>query len=275
MLSNLKNTLLTLLLLTTTLLHAQPSKIMPLGDSITFGLIVADDDILPEEETGGYRYYLWHMLHDANYETSFVGSLSAGSALTPPFDTAHEGHRGWNTYELADNTAAFLTQNPADTILLHAGTNDISVSAAGINQILDQIGLYEQQSGQSIKVYVALIINERIPTPIITLFNENLKELVGIRIRNGDNLTLVDMAGRAGLTGADYSDNAHPNENGYQKMAKVWFDAITGPDTPGLYAYPYILVDGTYIHEGSVVVNYGDNSVSFETDIPENGITIY
>jgi len=28
------------------------------------------------------------------------------------------------------------------------------------------------------------------------------------------------------ITAADHADNLHPNDVGYQKIAKVWFDAI-------------------------------------------------
>jgi len=257
------------------LLQAEPTKIMPLGDSITYGLVVNGEEILPDDEAGGYRYWLWHMLHDHGYDATFVGSEIAGEGLTPVFDPYHEGHRGWSSSQIANGTEGFLMQNPPDTILLHAGTNDFNAGVDGINMILDHIDNYEHQSGHPIKVYVALILDRRITDPIIRQFNENLKVLVGQRIRFGDDLTLVDMAGRAGLTGADYSDNTHPNNSGYQKMAQVWYSALMEPDTPGLFAYPYILVDAPYIHEGSLYVNYGDNSVTFEADIPDSGITIY
>jgi len=135
------------------------------------------------------------MLQDAGYEADFVGSQHIGADIQPPIDPDNEGHPGWSSYRLADSTYDFLVQNPANIVLLHIGTNDHQSSISGINEVLDMIDLFEQESGISVKVYVALIIDREVPDRNIKYFNENLKELVGRRIKNGDNLTLVDMNG--------------------------------------------------------------------------------
>jgi hypothetical protein len=139
-----------------------------------------------------------------------------------------------------------------------------------VSQILDQIDRYETESGHTVKVFVAMIIGQA--DYDVRQFNENLAATIGARIRYGDNLTLVNMYTGAGLTIDDYSDRIHPNANGYSKMAAVWFNAITAPDTPGLYAFPYTLVSKEYIDPGSIIVNSSTQSVEFVTEVPDNGI---
>jgi len=254
-------------------LYSAPTRIMPLGDSITYDERGSDlDDPRPVGERAAYRGYLWYNLQDAGYEADFVGSEIAGQDITPPFDPDNEGHPGWNSYKLEDYTYGFLARNPADVILLHIGTNDHRTSSAGVEQVLNRIAAYESDAGKEILVFVAMIIDRREHDPIIELFNENLKVLVGSRIKNGDKLTLVDMYHRAGLTPGDYADRTHPNWRGYQKIAAVWTNALLKPYTPGLQAFPYTLVDQNYIDTESIIVNLAAQTVEFVTEVPDNGI---
>jgi len=255
--------------------YAAPERIMPLGDSITFGATesqIADNpDIVGQ--IGSYRAPLWYMLQNASIEADFVGTEVSGQDIEPPIDSDNEGHPGWTATDIANLTYDILATNPPNTILLHIGTNDNSDNIEGTNAILDQIDRYEMESGIKIKVYIALIIDRRTHDSVYHDFNHNLMKLVGKRIRFGDDLTLVDMHGLANLQPDDYSDDIHPNATGYTKMAQVWFNALTGPDSPGLYAYPYILLDPIYVNENSITVNYSNNSVYFEAEIPAAGIS--
>jgi hypothetical protein len=261
------------LFLGVTVIQAEPVRIMPMGDSITYGDTIADqDDPRPEGERAAYRGYLWYNLQDAGYEADFVGSEIAGQDITPPFDPDNEGHPSWSSYKLEDYTYDFLAKNPPDVILLHIGTNDHRTSSAGVEQVLDRIATYEADTGKEIQVFVAMIIDRQEHDRIIELFNENLKVLVGSRIKNGDKLTLVDMYNGAGLTSGDYADRTHPNWRGYQKIAGVWTKAILDPYTPGLHAFPYTLVDQNYIDTESIVVYSGAQTIEFVTDVPDNGI---
>jgi len=257
-----------------TVIQAAPVRIMPLGDSITYGDTIADNDNpRPAGVRTAYRAYLWQDLKDAGYEADFVGSQVAGQDVTPPFDPDNEGHPGWTSYKLEDDTYNYLAHRPADIVLLHIGTNDHRTSTAGVEQILDRIDSYEAERGKETLVFVALIIDRREHDPIIELFNENLKVTIGTRIRHGDKLTLVNMYKGAGLTPEDYTDETHPNWRGYKKMAAVWTKAILSPYTPGLDAFPYTLVDEEYVDYESVAVNSVAQTVEFVTEVPDNGIT--
>ena len=254
-------------------LHAEPTQIMPLGDSITYDHQESDiEDPRPISKRTAYRSHLYYNLVDANYSVDFVGSKVAGQGVTPPFDPDNEGHPGWSSFDIAEKVNGYLTQNHADIVLLHIGTNDHGTFTGGVDSILNEIDRYEVTSGRPVKVIVAMIIDrQKQNDEIIGLFNDNLKELIGSRIKNGDNLTLVDMYRGAGMVRTDYADLTHPNDSGYRKMAAVWTKTLLSPYTPGLHAFPYTLVNESYVQ--SVSVSTATHSVSFVTEVPDTGIT--
>jgi len=131
----------------------RPVRIMPLGDSITTG----SSSLLTDNNYKiGYRQKLYLDLISAGDSVDFVGSLQSGASVPPSFDLDHEGHPGYYAYEpanatnVANNVFNWLGQNPADVILLHIGTNDISngsAAASDVAVILDEIKRYAQSYG--------------------------------------------------------------------------------------------------------------------------------
>jgi len=211
-------------------LSAKTLRIMPLGDSITYDNNHADDTKpRSKSKRHGYRNYLWYMLKDANISADFVGTRHAGSAITPPFDIDNEGYPGETSYEIAERTYDILQKNAPDVILLHVGTNDHSDGVSGLNDILDWVDTYENDTNHPIRVLVAIILDRKVHDLHIEAFNKNLVKLVKKRWKKGDILTLVDMYTGAKLNDSDYADITHPNDNGYKKMAKVWYKAIKTP----------------------------------------------
>jgi len=199
--------------------YAESIRIMPLGDSITYGY----------PTSGGYRGYLWNKLQVAKYDVDFVGSQYDGSG----FDAHHEGYGYWKTYDIAESVYGFLQDNPADIILLHIGSNDASPtqgtnssSIAGLRDILDEIDRYEQNYKHPITVVLASIINRRAYHDTIKRFNINLRSLANTRISNGDKIILIDMENGAGLNSSHFADQTHPNHSGYNRMSRVWFDSL-------------------------------------------------
>ena len=263
----------------TTYIHAAdepsaPLKIMPLGDSITSGYILADaDNPRPDSVRTGYRNQLWYMLDNAGFSADFVGSEISGQAISPPFDTDHEGHRGWHSFDIAEYTYGYMVNSAPDMVLLHIGTNDQSISVAGVASILYQIDLYEQASGRSVRVLVARIIDYATPNGIISGFNENIHNLVTSRILDGDNITLVDIYGSTGLIGSDYTDMIHLNDSGNYKMATVWANAIVAPYNynPTLATFPTTIVPKGYVE--SVNIDSVNDTIEFITVVPTLGMT--
>lgn len=250
-------------------LYAVPTRIMPLGDSITFD--ARYDDTRSDSVRTGYRSHLYYKLVEAKYEVNFVGSRIAGEAITPPFDPDNEGHPSWTSFEIAEDAYTFMAQSNPDIVLLHIGTNDLTTTTPwGVDSTLNEIDYYERETGRVVQVIVALIIDRQIHDGRIASFNTRLKETLEKRIIDGDNIIMVDMYSGAGLTSEDYADNTHPNDAGYSKMADVWFNALMQPYTPALYAFPSSIVDNSYIQ--SQTVDETAHSVTFITEIPVSGI---
>ncbi len=66
----------------------EPVRIMPLGNSITYGNY--HPELRPEGLITGYRQPLWIMLQEAGYEVDFVGSRATGADAEPAFDPDNE-----------------------------------------------------------------------------------------------------------------------------------------------------------------------------------------
>ena len=210
--------------------YAETTRIMLLGDSITYDSNVNDKYVQarPTSIRNGYRNDLWYKLKNANYNVDFVGSLAAGQAISPAFDVDNEGHPGWSSYDIANSMYGFLTQNQPDIILLHIGSNDNSSSIIGVEDILNEIDIYENNYNHTIKVILALIIDRVNHSAVTSSFNINLKVMAERRISNGDKIRIIDMEHNAGLryNSSDMADYIHPNNSGYAKMATLWFNAL-------------------------------------------------
>ena len=191
-------------------------RIMPLGNSITLGYDGTSSDL------GGYRSKLETGLLSEDYVFDFVGSLNHGPS---GFDNDHEGHGGWHADEIAFSIYQWLIDNPAEVVLLHIGTNDISNGqnaediAEEIDLILDRIDRYDPD----IIVILARIINQNEPIDEIIELNSAIQALADAR--ENDNIIVVDME-KALFYPDDMSNKVHPNESGYSKMAVVWLEAI-------------------------------------------------
>ena len=88
-------------------------EIMPLGDSITYGV--------GSSTGGGYRLQLWDDLRVRGFPVDFVGSVKTGPAS---FDRENEGHPGWKINQIAAKVVTWLMIYRPNIILLHIGTND-------------------------------------------------------------------------------------------------------------------------------------------------------
>lgn len=192
-------------------------RIMPLGDSITYG----DGS----SHGAGYRKDLWHALSDAGYDVDFVGSERDGAIPDPD----HEGHPGWEIDDIADHVVRWLRLWSPTVVLLHLGTNDLDRNAdvrrapARLAALIDTILRTEPE----VTLFVSSIapVRSDVVQRRVDAFNAEIPRLVAERAKIGRKVHYVDIA--TALTTADLADDLHPNDQGYAKMASVWFEALT------------------------------------------------
>ena len=190
-------------------------KIMPLGDSITFGT--------PDRSYGGYRRLLGILLAKDGYIIDFVGSQRSGNRTVP--DPDNEGHPGWTIAQIKSGIDAngWLETYKPDIILLHIGTNDIGQgnaarAASNLSALLDDILVRLPK----VRVIVAQIIPfRRGPDQGHQSYNGAIPGIVAAK---GPRVSIVDMRGI--LSKSDYADSLHPKAAGYDKMARAWETAI-------------------------------------------------
>ena len=227
-------------------------RIMPLGDSITAGVEDYDTNTgtsypAPQNRKS-YRKPLYDRLVNAGYGFDFVGSRNDGSNVSPSFDSDAEGWPGARSDELAGTRPSpiptveeALDTNPADIVLLHIGTNDMNQTGVDdIEDILNAIDDWEQQNNLSVTVILARIIdqwhwkNDGHPggtNPQVSTLNNAISNMVQART---DDVILVDMQSALQYPN-DLNDRSrtswhywlHPYPSGYEKMADVWFNALT------------------------------------------------
>ncbi len=194
-------------------------RLMPLGNSIT------DGD--GSTNGGGYRYFLYNKLQDANLAFDFTGSLTGGSGFP---DNDHEGHGGFRADQLAVQT--YLTNNPPEVVFLEIGTNDVSgdESAAQIRNdieaVVDQIHSFDA----NIEIYLGTLIprkDDNTKQAVTDDLNALLPGLVSAKSTAGYKIYLVDHAKRfnddPNWQTNLMSDDLHPNDAGYDLMAQEWF----------------------------------------------------
>lgn len=208
-------------------------KIMPMGDSITYGVPVA----------GGYRDPLYTLLNTRGDTFTFVGSSTDNS--TPTLTAAGQTHHeGWSGYLIGpgsteDRQGMTLDQNletwigsgaeSPDKILLMIGTNDINLgydmpnAPARLSNLIDHIYGYRP----SVKLYVASIVPMSGHEADVLAFNTAIPTIVASHRALGRDVVYVPMY-EALNSSTDFNpeDLLHPNALGYQHMAQAWDTAL-------------------------------------------------
>jgi len=251
------------------------TRIMPLGDSITKGWYGS-------VYRWGYRKPLYDKLTNDLYDFDFIGSSVDGVFSDPN----HEGHNGWRADELlngrigepgAGKLQIWLNIYSPDVILLHIGTNDITQGHPNtvneVNDIFNLIDSYEYANNKHITVFLALIINRRIDSDAAkraqtTQLNSSIYTLAMNRITTGDDIIIVDMETALDYSiGADMSDEVHPNDNGYLKMANIWYDALSDYFKSLPVAISgYVFETDTNTPLKGVLIEADSNTLATETD---------
>ncbi|KAJ7121062.1 SGNH hydrolase-type esterase domain-containing protein [Mycena epipterygia] len=187
-------------------------RLLPLGDSITFGLESTDGN--------GYRNTLHNLLQTGN-TLDFIGSLKSGTMV----DNDNEGHSGATIAQIATfaNNSLALPARP-NVVLLMAGTNDvfggsISTAPSRLSSLIDQIFKACPDT--------ALVVATLTPLPsgqaAVDTYNAAITQLVNNRTATGQHILLASMAA---VLSTDLADGVHPTNAGYVKMANAWFPVV-------------------------------------------------
>jgi lysophospholipase L1-like esterase len=209
-------------------------RIMPLGDSITFG---------HESSTGGgYRVPLFQSALSANRNITFVGSQISGPAMVggTPFPQNNEGHSGY-TIDTGGGRQGILPLAPGaintykpHIVTLMIGTNDVDIQLDLANAPTRLATLIDAILGADSNLL--LVVAQITPTQTdsenvrVTAYNAAIPAIVSARAKQGKHILLVDMYGaltaNANYKTAYLANNLHPNDAGFVVMAGVWYAAI-------------------------------------------------
>lgn len=203
-------------------------RILPLGDSITYGVIGSTTDT----ESGGYRTYLQERLTEFGVTVDFVGPAQNGPTQ---IDRDHAGYRGYTLNQLDGIDGQVIAASNPDAILLMAGTND-SAKDTSTTMIADLRALIISITSQApaAALFVASVPPVRVGQQSQTradrvgAYNDKMPGLIAELAAAGRNVFFVDM--RA-LTVDDISappadSGLHPNATGYDKIADFWLAGL-------------------------------------------------
>ncbi len=217
-------------------------KIMPIGDSITFGY----------GHEGGYRKYLDYYLKDKGYtKVDMVGPEGKSSASfsfngkNVSYDDNHAGYSGytikqkypipsWGENGLLEKLKSkdAVSSAKPDVILLIIGTNDMTANRAlnecesDLHDLIDYI-LSTMPSDSviymgSIPEFTAYGGNAQ----RVANYNSTVKKVADSYASAGKNVKFADVHGCLNGTADLQSDNLHPSAAGYEKIGKFWAGII-------------------------------------------------
>ncbi len=199
-------------------------KILPMGDSITFGYPVS----------GGYRTPLLQKLGAGGYQVQMVGRVGANS--TGMAEPLHEGWPGQRIEFLRDEVVdrALNTYQP-DIILLMIGANHFAWDRKLTQTAVDKaIAAYDELLAKILnlaptaRVIVAPILPIR-DSALPAAFNAALKTRITTLAAQGRPVSWCDMSS---ITVDQLVDGYHPNAQAYAAMGDLWYKGIQAITTP-------------------------------------------
>lgn len=191
---------------------------MPIGGSITWGVGSTDGT--------GYRKSLLRMLQLHGLNVRMVGSRKTGHVS----NNDHEGWRGSRIDEIerkARNSVKGLSPN---VFMVNAGSNDclqsfkISETGQRMDDMLEYLWLASPQSTVLLSTLLPIAINE--VDSVVRRVNDRFHALAIKKEAENKKIVLVDMYTPEGPNVHGLVDGIHPDDDGYERMAKLWFRGI-------------------------------------------------
>jgi Ca2+-binding RTX toxin-like protein len=203
-------------------------KVMPFGDSITYGVI--SSGTVKNEESGGYRIMLWNSLAAQDLAIDYVGSIQSGPSDF--VDRDNEGLRGKDMAYLNSVDAGFLNTYNPDVVLLMTGTNDSDGNTADqMIAMLRSLIISIASADPHATVFVAQIppIHDDARNIVTQQYNamipgliEELNDTYKVVLVDTSDLTLDDVS----TSPPDSDPGHHPTAAGYAKIAADFYNAI-------------------------------------------------
>jgi hypothetical protein len=209
---------------------AEDCKVLPLGDSITFGT---------PTNNGGYRVKLFINANTDNKKMTIVGGASGGAmangpqnvmvgGMSVPFPRGNEGYPGITIGDLdnqhVSNGKAFA--NMPHIVLMHIGTTDMYGGNPGgapdaLKKIIDDIAMQVPNA----LIAVSSIIPLSSGNAAVMTYNATIPGIVQMKAAAGKHVIYVDQY--KDFPTSELTDGVHPDDaKGYPRMGDVWYAAI-------------------------------------------------
>ncbi|KAN0099794.1 carbohydrate esterase family 3 protein [Hyaloscypha variabilis] len=208
-------------------------RILPLGDSITWGY--------GSTSGSGYRGFLLTLLTASNSSflndnITYIGTLTSGNL--PPPENANEGHVGAVITQIATFAEVPLSWTGAlegDVVLLMAGTNDMFKPNLSLADAPNRLGALIDEivaAWPKAAVLVATLTPSALGSTQtnIDAYNLQVPGVVNARAKAGNRTLVVSMAN---ITVGMEVDGLHPNDFGYGLMADAWYGGLLEAKSKG------------------------------------------
>lgn len=199
---------------------------MPVGGSVTHGV--------GSSTQNGYREPLLKLLQNQGTNIRMVGSRRTGNFE----NNHHEGWRGFRIDQIETKARRATERFLPHVVTLYAGSNDclqdfkLIEAATRISHLTDTI--WQLSPGCTIILSSLLINREPTVDQRIQALNTEIQALTCQKASEGRRIVFVNMHGDQGPILEDLvEDGTHPNDEGYQKMANIWFHGIREATSKG------------------------------------------
>ncbi|ETS03411.1 SGNH hydrolase [Trichoderma reesei RUT C-30] len=205
------------------LIRGTELRILPVGDSITYGFLSDQDG----GDGNGYRLQLRQ--HLSKDRVVFAGTETSGNMT----DGYYAAWNGKTIQYISDHVTPSLEQRP-NIILLHAGTNDMNPNGAISREGHDPVAASERLGSLVDKmttlcpdavILVAMIIgtcNDE-QAPQTKVFQSLIPNVVAPRLESGKHVLAVDFST---FPLDKLRDCIHPTNEGYHLLGYYWYDFI-------------------------------------------------
>ncbi|KAH6879527.1 SGNH hydrolase-type esterase domain-containing protein [Thelonectria olida] len=200
-------------------------RLMPLGGSVTYGVGSSNGN--------GYRDLLRDMLLANDFDVLLVGSRKSGSMS----NSNNEGWRGHRLDQIEKKARRSVDTLLPNVFTINAGSNDciqgfqMNLFGERMSHMLEYLW---RTSPLSTVVLSTLLVNANKEINSRALHaNSQLRDLVESKAAEEKRIVLADMHSFEGPQLGELVDGTHPNDEGYKKMAVIWFNAIQNAQAKG------------------------------------------